>query len=228
MKKQLKNLKSKLQYFNAKQVAYSQEGEDLILNRAMGEKKNGFYIDIGAHHPVRFSNTYFFYKKGWRGINVDAMPGSMKAFNLLRPKDTNIEAAISSDVKELNYYVFNEPALNGFSKELSEQRTAIKEYRIEKVIPIKTTTLASIVEKYVPQNQPIDFLTVDVEGLDLEVLKTANWKNFRPKYILIEILGKNFEEILKSEISVFLKEQNYSLFAKAINTCFFEDKSTLS
>ena len=59
---------------------FSQEGEDLLINRILNNKSEGFFIDIGAHHPIRFSNTYFFYRKGWRGINVDAMPGSMKAF----------------------------------------------------------------------------------------------------------------------------------------------------
>ena len=72
-------------------ICYSQNGEDLILNRFLENKKNGFYIDIGAHHPIRFSNTYLFYKKGWRGINIDAMPGSMDLFNKIRSRDINIE-----------------------------------------------------------------------------------------------------------------------------------------
>ncbi len=71
--------------------SYSQEGEDMILARLFENQQNGFYIDVGAHHPQRFSNTYFFYKKGWRGINVDAMLGSMKLFNKIRSRDINIE-----------------------------------------------------------------------------------------------------------------------------------------
>src|SRR5262249_32770188 len=75
--------------------SYSQEGEDMILNRIFGEKKSGFYVDVGAYHPKRFSNTYFFYKKGWRGINIDAMPGSMKPFNAKRNRDINVETPVS-------------------------------------------------------------------------------------------------------------------------------------
>jgi hypothetical protein len=71
--------------------SWSQEGEDLILARIFGDKPDGFYVDVGAHHPKRFSNTYYFYRRGWRGINIDAMPGSMLAFNRLRPSDINIE-----------------------------------------------------------------------------------------------------------------------------------------
>lgn len=81
--------------------SYSQEGEDLLLSRIFGDKKDGFYIDVGAHHPFRFSNTYLLYKRGWRGINIDAMPGSMKLFNRFRPRDINIECGVASGGGEL-------------------------------------------------------------------------------------------------------------------------------
>src|SRR5580658_8816405 len=75
--------------------SFSQEGEDMILASFFEGKKNGFYVDVGAHHPKRFSNTHHFYIRGWRGINVDATPGSMKLFRRTRPDDINIEAAVS-------------------------------------------------------------------------------------------------------------------------------------
>ena len=99
--------------------SYSQEGEDMILRRLFEKQKTGFYVDVGAHHPKRFSNTFFFYKKGWSGINIDAMPNSMRLFNEIRPRDTNLEIPISDKKQKLKYYMFNEPALNGFSKELA-------------------------------------------------------------------------------------------------------------
>src|SRR5437868_6288327 len=82
-------------------MSYSQDGEDLVLSRFLSSENKGFYVDVGAHHPTRFSNTYFFYKKGWRGINIDAMPGSMIAFDKMRPRDTNVEAAISDNDSEI-------------------------------------------------------------------------------------------------------------------------------
>ena len=97
-------------------LSYSQEGEDLILKRLFDGQKKGLYVDVGAHHPKRFSNTYLFYKMGWRGINIDAMPGSMEKFKEVRPEDINIEAAISDKDELLTYYIFNESALNTFSK----------------------------------------------------------------------------------------------------------------
>lgn len=96
----------------------------------------------GAHHPMRFSNTYLFYKKGWNGINIDAMPDSMKPFNKFRPRDINIEKPVSGKKQVLTYYAFNESALNGFSKELSEERASNENnYHIIFEKDIETLTL---------------------------------------------------------------------------------------
>ena len=101
-------------------ICYSQNGEDLIINRFLNNKKKGFFVDVGAHHPIRFSNTFLFYKKGWSGINIDAMPGSMKYFNKYRPRDINIEMGVGIKKNRSIFYQFNEPALNTFdSKEAS-------------------------------------------------------------------------------------------------------------
>ena len=78
--------------------SYSQEGEDLVLARYFA-KSSLIYVDVGAHHPTRYSNTYLFYSQGWRGINIDAMPGSMDAFRRDRPRDINIEALVSTSKK---------------------------------------------------------------------------------------------------------------------------------
>mgnify|MGYP001334584774 CR=1 FL=1 len=86
----------------------------MILNRIFGNQAKGFYIDVGAHHPKRFSNTYLFYKRGWSEINIDAMPGSMKIFDKQRPRDINIEKPVSNEKKIMDFYIFNEPALNSF------------------------------------------------------------------------------------------------------------------
>jgi len=209
--------------------SYSQEGEDIILGRLFERRKFGFYIDVGAHHPKRFSNTYYFYKKGWRGINIDAMPGSMIIFNKIRPRDINIEKPISDKKQILTYYAFNEPALNGFSKELSEKRNGIRsgknvEYFIKFTKDIETTTLEDILDKYLPKNQSIDFLSIDVEGLDFEVLKSNNFAKYRPKIVLIEVLENSLDDIINNDITKFLNYLDYTIYAKTMNTVFFIDK----
>ncbi len=203
--------------------SYSQEGEDMILRRLFEKQKTGFYVDVGAYHPKRFSNTFFFYKIGWSGINIDAMPNGMRLFDKIRPRDINIEIPISDKKQKLKYYMFIEPALNSFSKELAEK----KEGKGNKIISIKemeTSTLEEILEKHLPYGQEIDFLSIDVEGLDLQVLKSNNWRLFRPKFVLIEILGSSIKDIANSKEYKYLSGFEYDIFAKTVNTVIFRRK----
>lgn len=201
--------------------SYSQEGEDMILRRLFEGQKSGFYVDVGAHHPQRFSNTYFFYKMGWRGINIDAMPGIMASFNRLRPRDINIEKPVSDQKQILTYYAFNEPALNSFSKELTDLYTS-KGFQLIFQKNLETSTLEEILNANLPENQSIDFLSVDVEGLDLQVLQSNNWDRFSPRFVLVEILNASFAELDKSDLAVFMKSKGYRLHAKSENTVFFK------
>ena len=223
-----KNIKKKIidiknNYFDGYALkSYSQEGEDMILRRLFEKQQIGFYIDIGAHHPKRFSNTYFFYKKGWKGINIDAMPDSMISFNKFRPKDINIEKPVSDKKQVLTYYAFNEPALNGFSKELSAERANQNHnYHIIFEKDIETSTLTEILDNNLPKNQKIDFLSIDVEGLDFMVLRSNDFEKYKPKVILIEILSSSLSNVEENEISIFLKDYSYSIYAKAVNTVIF-------
>src|SRR6185436_8799288 len=100
-------------------VSYSQEGEDLLLARLFEHDAQGIYVDVGAHHPFRFSNTCLLSKKGWRGINIDARPGSMRLFQRFRPNDVNLELGVSEHPGHLEFYVFAEPALNTFDAALA-------------------------------------------------------------------------------------------------------------
>ncbi|WP_222431534.1 FkbM family methyltransferase [Mucilaginibacter achroorhodeus] len=212
-----------LNYFQ-KYTSYSQEGEDMVLRSFYEGKKNykGFFVDVGAHHPYRFSNTLFFYKQGWRGINIEPTPGSIKAFKLFRKKDINLNIGISPTKGELTFYCFNEPALNGFSKELSQERDKENsKYRITQELPILTMPLADVFDQYLPVGQAIDFLTIDVEGLDLAVLQSNNWGKYKPAYIAVED-RVDLENLKDSAIYEYLKEQGYSFIAKTLRTLFFK------
>jgi len=208
------------------EYSWAQEGEDRILGRFFGEQQSGFYIDVGAHHPKRFSNTFAFYKRGWRGINIDAMPGSMRAFNKFRQRDINLEMGVGLDSCVLDYYLFNEPALNGFSKEISDERHfSASDYRILKIIPVYIRPHSQILDEYLPKGQVIDFMSIDVEGLDYDVLKSSNWKKYRPKIILVEILGSSMNEIQNGPIGQLMNEVDYVLYAKCVNTVLFKAAS---
>lgn len=207
-------------------LSYSQEGEDMMLARFFSEQATGFYVDVGAHHPQRFSNTYYFYLKGWRGINLDAKPGSMEIFQKLRPEDINLEFPISDNNQTLTYYEFNEPALNGFCEKTAHERDGLRHYKIIDQKKLQTYTLAEILEKYLPVNQEIDFLNIDVEGLDYQVLKSNDWQKYRPKMVLVEDLNlSSLKEIDESKLAVFMDQQDYLLYAKSVCTLIFRAKN---
>ena len=208
-------------------LSYSQEGEDMVLSRLFGDKKSGTFVDIGAHHPFRFSNTYFFYKKGWRGINVDPLPNSKELFDKHRPEDTNLCIGVSSIESQLNYFMFNEPALNTFSETEAHLKNGLhdgKYYIIDK-IKIQTKKLSTILDEYLSSKE-IDFLSIDVEGLDMEVLESNDWERYRPKVILVEELRNNITTIIEnSNIYHFLKNKGYSLYYRTFNTSFYVDNN---
>lgn len=202
--------------------SYSQEGEDMILKRIFEKKKQGFYVDVGAHHPKRFSNTYLFYKRGWSGINIEAMPDCMRYFKKIRARDINLNIPVSSSEDVLTYYIFNEPALNGFDRCLAKERdSSDTSYQIINEIKLKTRSLVSILDEFVPKNTKIDFISIDVEGFDLDVLKSNNWNKYRPKIILVEVLGSSLKDIETSETTKFLGAQGYKAFAKTVNTVIY-------
>jgi FkbM family methyltransferase len=201
--------------------SYSQEGEDMILRRIFENQKSGFYVDVGAHHPKRFSNTYYFYKQGWRGINIDALPGSMRRFQNIRHRDINLEKAVSDRKETLTFYVFSEPALSGFSSTLASKRAAEGTYQIIGQYQMNTETLKNILDTHLSKGQNIDFLSVDVEGHDLRVLKSNDWMKYRPRAVLVESLETSFDGILGSETYTFMKSQGYSLFGKSLSTLIF-------
>jgi FkbM family methyltransferase len=221
LKKQLVTLKRRwLDGYAIK--SYSQEGEDMILRRIFESQHNGFYVDVGAHHPKRFSNTYFFYKRGWRGINIDAMPGSMAPFRKFRPRDINVQCGVGLIAGTLEYHVFSNPALNTFSKSLIDERTrppyGIKPLR---TVPVDVKPLATVLEEHLQTGQAIDFLTVDVEGMDLQVLRSNDWQQHRPGYVLVEVLGSSLELIKQDPVSQFMVDVGYEIYAKCVHTVFF-------
>lgn len=204
--------------------SYSQEGEDMILHKIFANKRLGFYVDIGAHHPFRFSNTYFFYKKGWKGINIDAAPGSMQPFNRFRPQDLNLEYAISDFNGVLPYYIFKEPALNTFSQELAHNYIEGGQNLLRTEM-IEQYPLYKILDDHLDYDIKIDFMSVDAEGFDLQVLKSNNWNKYLPPVILVESLDFELVSSGNSEIYDYLAGIGYELFAKTINTLFFKIKN---
>ncbi|HEY2380149.1 MAG TPA: FkbM family methyltransferase [Terriglobia bacterium] len=202
-------------------LSYSQEGEDLILERILEGRDKGFYIDVGAHHPKRFSNTYRFYLKGWSGVNIDATPGSMEPFRTVRPRDRNIEAAISADTRPITFHLYNDPALN--SAQPAEVRNIDPaRHRVIRQVTVTPRPLSEVLSSVITNGQIIDFLTVDVEGLDLQVLRSNDWQRYRPALVLAEEVRRADREH-EGEITEFMRAQHYTELCRTMNTIFFRD-----
>jgi FkbM family methyltransferase len=188
-------------------VFFSEDGVDIILKRKL--KGKIFYVDVGANHPFNISNTYVFYKNGSRGINIDATPCSMDLFKLARKRDINLEIAISDSKKELKYYLFQNSVLNTFSEELAKKR-AEKNKLLGEVI-LKPKRLSVVLDESLPKNQDIDLLSIDVEGHDLNVLKSNDFSKYSPKIIVIEEIEDSIEEVTQKKIYSFLRKKKYRL-----------------
>jgi len=203
--------------------SFAQDGEDVLLYSFYKYKKRGhkgFYVDIGAHHPFRFSNTALFYAKGWTGINLEPTPHLIKLFRKYRRKDINLELAVSDVKGKLSFFEFNEPAINGFDEKLSLERSKMPQYQLiaQKEIPVMP--LSEILDKYLPQGQAIDFFSIDVEGHDINILRSNDWEKYKPEFILIEGSLKA-ESLDGKEINDFLQNKGYCIAGMAKRTLLY-------
>lgn len=190
-------------------VHFSQEGEDIVLARLFAGQQTGFYIDIGAHHPRRFSNSYWAYRRGWRGINIDAAPGSRAMFNRTRPRDTNLETCIAESGGEVEFFVFPEPALSTAGRERKNAMEVVSRSHGQRVV-VRAERLETLLAANVPSDEPaIDFMSIDVEGSEMAVLRSNDWTRYRPRVVVIEVLGKVLDNVGESGEIHFLKDHGY-------------------
>lgn len=197
-------------------LSYAQEGEDILLKRIFERQATGFYVDVGAHHPFRFSNTKLLYDRGWQGINIEPNPDVIDLFIKHRPRDIHVAGGIARSQSVLTYYRHHHPALNTFRRE----HVPGKEPSSTMEIPV--LPLSSILSAHIESDQTIDLLSIDAEGMDLEILQSNDWTLYRPRYILVEVKRCSIEELLDSEIQLYLKSKNYTLISKLWKSCLYE------
>lgn len=212
---------------NEAHVSYSQEGEDVVLRRFLDLSRSGFYVDVGAHHPVRYSNTKYYYDRGWSGINIDADPALINEFEIKRNRDINLLSGVGDQKKSMTLYIFNHPAINTFDSKLAAERAKLPEYDIVNKLEIMIRSLAELLDEHMPAKRPIDFMSIDVEGQDLNVLRSNNWAKYRPAYILIECLGavQSMEAVFNNDVTSYLRGHGYQPIAKTLYTVIFGDKN---
>jgi len=182
-------------YYRLIRGSFSQKGEDLVIDKLLGNKKSGFYIDIGANDPVRFSNTCRFYKKGWTGINIEPNPLLIKKINEFRPKDLNLNLGIAGAKSQMTFYSFFPDTLSTFSEEQAAEYQKEGFTLIDK-LSIQVDSLENVFDQQL-NGREIDFLSIDTESFDLIVLKSNNWKKYRPKIVCIEFNSDQAKQLLE-------------------------------
>ncbi len=210
-------------YWGVSHQSYSDEGEDIILKKMFARQAKGFYVDIGAYHPKTFSNTFFFYKRGWNGINIEPNSAMFKKFVQFRKRDINLNLAVAKNEGVLELFLSNVPAMNTFSKEVHEERASKKLIIPKGSQEIQALPLEKIFEKYLPAGQVIDFLDIDVEGFEMEVLESNDWEKYRPRIILAEEYERELRSLEDSKVYRFFKEKGYYMIGKTYSTFFFAD-----
>jgi hypothetical protein len=213
-----------------KSNSYGQGGEDLLLRLFMNKPitYKGFYVDIGAFHPVIFSNTKYFYDQGWNGINIDANSSSIIEFDKSRCRDINVLCGVSDEYGELDYYYFGEhDTINTLDKEQAYAFEKEFKRKIQTIKKMPVQPINAILDKHCPAGQHIDFITIDVEGFEIKILKSLDFMKYGPDYFLIEALDNrdgNIEGFKQTTLYRLLKDKGYEVIGKTPLTYLFIKK----
>ena len=199
--------------------SFSQFHEDLLIDSIFGEREQGFYIDVGANDPEFNSNTLRFYRRGWSGICIE--PGR-EAFRFIaekRPRDLNLNIAVGAERGKMTFYrVVDDSTLSSLEEAVARRmaqqvQSTVAADEVE-VLPLRDIFSGHAAGKHV------DFLSVDAEGYDLQVLRSNDWDQHRPTLVLVEI-NNQFAEIVQ-----LLSGQNYLLIFNNPDNGLFVDKHT--
>lgn len=168
-------------------ISYAQNGEDVVLRRLFPEGV-GLYVDVGANDPTHHSVTKHFYDRGWAGINVEPEPAAFERVRAARDCDQNANIGLSDREGTLTFY--DAPAANGWSTFSADQAGQLRDRGVEIVErPVPVWTLAALCDRLLPAGSTIDFLKVDAESHEREVLAGGDWDRWRPRVVLIEATG---------------------------------------
>lgn len=198
-------------FFHQLLQSHSQFNEDLLIDLLLGAKQAGFYVDVGANDPTFNSNTKRFYDRGWSGINIEPGVGPFEELRTSRQRDINLNLGVGSTQGTLTFYdVEGDSTVSSFDHEAAQRMASTLGLTVEpKSIPVKP--LHDILAEHAP-HQKIDFLSVDAEGVDLDVLQSNDWSLYRPTLVLVE-MNNQYKDIVDyltgiSYMLVFNNEYN--------------------
>ena len=174
-----------------KKISYSFNAVDLIINYIFKDQNTGTYVDIGAQHPISNNNTYLLFKRGWSGVNIDLDKKNIDLFNISRPRDINLNFAISDKQQEVELYFYHDASpINTLNKQVADFQKA----SVKSVKKINSYTLNNILEK-IDFKKKIDYMNIDVEGYEEKVLSGFDINRYRPNVISVEFLDLKMNEL---------------------------------
>lgn len=201
--------------------AYGHFGDDIAIECLLRETfgldalRSGFYVDVGAFHPTKYSNTYRLYRRGWSGIVIDLEPEKIKAFRIRRPRDIAVQAAVSTTPGELTFYG------DSFSPFTTAHASNAGALERSTRFQLATRTLTDIIDQTRYRDRQIDLLDVDCEGMDLEVLQSLDFDRYGPKIVSVEIHAPSIEAVQNSDVHGFLRGQGYNYVNRIGPTSLF-------
>lgn len=213
-------------------VTYSQMGEDIIIKFIFDNVIKSplkFYFDFGANFPVKISNTYYFYyMSDASGVCIEANPCLAGIFAEERPRDTVLNLGLVSEnmlrafPDGMDFYILDADGLSGFDKEQANRYAAEGVAKIMDVVNVPVTTINALFEKY--YNNDVDFVSLDIEGMELDILKDLDFEKYRPKVFCIETVDNECGKIIKNNrIFDFMLSKGYEMVADTfINTIFID------
>ena len=191
---------------------YSCFGEDLFIKDFFENDNEGYYVDVGSYHPFFWNNTYLLYKKKWNGVNIDANPLSTELFNIARKDDYNFNVAVTNQNKnKIKLFYRRKMNVLNTTDENFAKRNFPNGYESR---DIECLSLNNILEKTRFKNKIIDFLNVDVENTEKDVLESLNFDIYKPKLICVEIHEENKESFKNNPTFKFLDEKGYKIVWK--------------
>lgn len=209
--------------------SFATEAEDLILQRLLDAlvfkdpPRTGFYLDIGAYHPVMGSNTHFFYKRGWRGVNVEPNPQYIPDFQRERPEDVTLNVGISDVAGMLEYHRFEMAVLNGFyGQDLVDTHIRGGQKYLGSTT-VECLATVDFLAQYA--TKPIDILNLDIETREPQVLTNWDWANKRPKLICVEIHAMTALNVAESWVAKYLMSRDYLYMSRVWQSAFFMDRA---
>tara|TARA_B110000971_G_scaffold83110_1_gene85176 strand:- start:261 stop:851 length:591 start_codon:yes stop_codon:yes gene_type:complete len=181
-----------------------------MVGRFFKNKKNGFYVDIGAYHPFKGSLTQTLYRKGWSGINIDISKTSVDLFKIARPKDININCAIGKITEETKFFQ---------NSKMNQQNSLIRQNSNQVEVKIKCYKLNDILTSN--KIEKVDYINIDTEGTELDVLKGLDFKKIKPSLLTIEDNHFDLDSDSKKKKKNYMKNQGYVQINNIGVTMFF-------